>query len=307
MGASTATAGTSTPPARTFATSNFLATYTQAQSAPHFLHQLEGAVHGLILAHAQRHGVPTAEANTFFISLRRNALTAALDTAGGTEELLQPSHLMFVAVRLWTSAATLGGREFCSILNEALRDDTAATISHAATITHALNSFCVTRRASSAQPVRWPPEHVTYRGTAMPRCHRAFFTIDKKYRAPMFVATSLDDNVPVDMFLMRLPPPTAEQTPAFQEPTLWRFHLNGSLSTGQRCKHVNYLDRNDGSFEEPEHEFLYSPYSVFVVRAVEWHASPMVNEYIAQFHTIDVDVLPDNKREPIDLPLAPWC
>ena len=55
------------------------------------------------------------------------------------------------------------------------------------------------------------------------------------------------------------------------------------------------------------HRFLYSPYSVFVVRRVEWHASPMVNEYIAQFHTIDVDVTPDNKREPTNLPLAPWC
>ena len=257
-GIPTTTAGASTTPStKTFATSNFLSTYTQPQSAPHFLHQLEGAVHGLILAHAQRHGVPTAEANTFFITLRRNALTAALDTAGGTEELLQPSHLMFIAVRLWTSAATLGGREFCSILNEALRNDTAATISHVATITHALNAFCVTRRASGAPPVQWPTEHVTYRGTAMPRAHRAFFTAGTKYRAPMFVATSLDDDVPVDMFLMRLPPPTAEQTPPFQEPTLWRFHLDASLSAGQRCKHVNYLDRNDGSFDEPEHEYAH--------------------------------------------------
>ena len=32
------------------------------------------------------------------------------------------SQLMLIAVRLWTSAEQLGGREFCSLLNQALRE-----------------------------------------------------------------------------------------------------------------------------------------------------------------------------------------
>ena len=177
-----------------------------------------------------------------------------------------------------------------------------------------LNNFCVTRRVGLTTVVRWPPEQVTdrgtkmltYRGTAMPRVHRAFFQPGKKYRAPMFVATSFEESTSVHTFLMRLDPPTADQTPPFQEPTLWRFHLDASLSAGQRCKHVNFIDRTDGTVHG-EDEFLYSPYSVFTVTAVSWHEAPLVNEYIARPHTIDVDVAPDNRCEPLDLPLAPWC
>ena len=126
---------------------------------------------------------------------------------------------MFVAVRLWTSAETLGGREFCALLNAALRDDTEPAVGHAATVTHALNTFCVTRRSASAPVVRWPPGHVTYRGTALPRQYQAFFVAGKQYRAPMFVATSFEEDVSVDTFLMRLPPASAEQSPPHQVPT----------------------------------------------------------------------------------------
>ena len=169
-----------------------------------------------------------------------------------------------------------------------------------------LNNFCVTRRSAFASPVRWPPEHVTYRGTAMPRAYRVFFQPGKKYRSPMFVATSFDEGTAVRTFLMRLDPPTADQTPAFQEPTLWRFHLDGALPENRRCVHANFIDRTDGTVHG-EDEFLYSPYSVFTVTAVSWRESPVVNEYIAEPHTIDVAVSPDNMREPLDLPLAPWC
>ena len=154
--------------------------------------------------------------------------------------------------------------------------------------------------------MRWPTEHVTFRGTAMPSIHSTFFQAGKKYRAPMFVATSFDKATAVRTFLMRLDPPTAEQSPPFQEATLWRFHLDGAIPESQRCKHVNYIDRTDGTVHG-EDEFLFSPYSVFTVRATSWHASPLVDEYAAQMHIIDVDVAPDNMHESNDLPLAPWC
>ena len=261
-------------------------------------------MHGLIQAHARRAGIAAADADAFFDTLRSNAMSAAMG-GGAAAELLQPSQLMFVAVRLWTSAETLGGREFCSLLNQAIRDDAAGTIAHAVTIAHALNTFCVTRRAGGA-PVKWPPSHVTYRGTAMPRAHRAFFEAGKRYRAPMFVATSFSEDVPVDVFLSRLPPPTADQAPPFQEPTIWRFHLDSSLPEARRCVHANFIDRTDGTVHG-EDEFLFAPYSVFTVRSVAWHAAPVVNTYVCQPHVIEVDVAPDNRRPPLDLPLAPWC
>ncbi|EOD04915.1 hypothetical protein EMIHUDRAFT_121530 [Emiliania huxleyi CCMP1516] len=291
------------PPARTLATSAFLRIYSAPATKPRMHFQLEGAVYGLITWHARRAGLSASEADTFFNQIRTNALTAAMG-AGSASELLQPKQLMFIAVRLWTSADLLGSREFCSLLNEALRSDDAAAIAHAAAITHALNAFCVTCR-SRGSPVRWPSEHVTYRGTAMPRVYKEFFSVGKVYRAPMFVATSFRETV-AGNFLMRLPPPADDQTPPLQEPTLWRFRLNGNLPESERCMQANFVDRTDGTVSG-EDEFLFSPYSVFTVRAVSWHVEPLVNEYVTQSHVIDVDVASDNKREPLDLPLAPWC
>ena len=293
------------PPARTLATSAFLRSYSAPTTKPRLHFQLETAVHGLITWHARRAGLSASEADAFYAQIRTNALTAAMG-AGSASELLQPKQLMFIAVRLWTSADTLGSREFCSLLNEALRNDDADAIAHAAAITHALNAFCVTRR-SHGSPVRWPPEHVTNRGTAMPRDFKSFFTVGKKYRAPMFVATSFSEKVAVNRFLMGLPPPADGQTPPLQEPTLWRFHLNGNLPESERCMQANFIgERTDGTVRGEE-EFLFSPYSVFTVRAVSWHGEPLVDEYVTQTHVVDVDVASDNKREPLDLPLTPWC
>ena len=288
---------------RTLASSRFLAAYSQPESRPEHLYQLESAVHSLIRAHAQGAGVPSAEADAFFRTLRTNAIVAAMD-GGVADEFLKPEQLMYIAVRLWTSAATLRGRELCSLLNQALREDAESSIAHAATITHAINTFCVVRRGGT--PVTWPADHYLYRGAAMPRCHQGFFTVDKAYRAPMFVATSLREDVSVHTFLMRLPAASASQSPPFQEPILWRFRLDGSLPESRRCVHVNFIDRTDGTVHG-EDEFLFAPYSVFTVRHVEWKSQPTVNAYAVQPHIIEVDVASDNLRHPPNLPLAPWC
>ena len=214
--------------------------------------------------------------------------------------MLQPSQLMDIAVRLWTSAVRLpDGRQFCSILNQAFRDDRLPSVEFATTIVHAI------RTLRSGRLVRWPSSHITYRGTAMPRCYRDFFTVGKKYRAPTFLATSFDEAIAIETFLRQLPPSTANQTPPNQEPTLWRFHLDGSLSERRRCWHVNFIDR--AAVGVPAAEFLYSPYSTFTVRGVQWHPEPIVNGFVSQMHYIDVDVASDNKSHPLDLPLAPWC
>jgi hypothetical protein len=230
----------------------------------------------------------------------------AASLAGGAEEFTDPTQVMYVAVRLWTSAHTLGGRELCSVLNEAIRNDEPDAINHAAIIAHAMNAFCVTRRALGTASVRWPPNNRSYRGGAMPRDLRGFFEPGKRYRANMFVATSFEKDVSVNTFLRRLETPSATQHPPFQEPVLWIFHFDGTLPEKRRCVHVNFIDRTDGTVHG-EDEFLFAPYSCFTVRSVCWEDSPVVDTYTERPHIIEVDVAPDNKNQPSDLPLAPWC
>ena len=50
-------------------------------------YQLEAAVHGLILAHAQRAGIDRSEADGFFQTLRTNALRAAMQVDFPTDDL----------------------------------------------------------------------------------------------------------------------------------------------------------------------------------------------------------------------------
>ena len=122
----------------------------------------------------------------------------------------------------------------------------------------------------------------------------------------MLLATSFSEDVAVDRFLMRLGQPSADQQPPWQEPTLWTFHFRADLPESRRCVHVNFIDRTDGTVHG-EDEFLFAPYSVFTVRSVAWHPAPVVNTYVCEPHVIEVDVAPDNRRQPLDLPLAPWC
>ena len=120
------------------------------------------AVHGLVRAHAISHGIPANEADEFFARVQ-----SAASLQGGVQEFTDPAQVMHVAVRLWTSAYTLRGRELCSVLNEAIRNDEPAVVFHAVVITKAICEFCVKRRRRSAASLRWPPTNCTYRGGAI--------------------------------------------------------------------------------------------------------------------------------------------
>ena len=74
--------------------------------------------------------------------------------AGGVSEFTNSEQLMYVAVRLWTSAEQLGGRELCSILNEAIRTDAEATVAHAAMVTQARRSVHPRGGESASLPTR---------------------------------------------------------------------------------------------------------------------------------------------------------
>ena len=47
--------------------------------------------------------------------------------------------------------------------------------------------------------------------------------------------------------------------------------------------------------------------STFTVRSVNWVTTPRLTDYEQVYHTIEVDVAPDNAKESMTLPLAPWA
>ena len=118
-----------------------------------------------------------------------------------------------VAQRLWTSDERLCGegvpaahsREFCAMLNAALRADDAALLAAALPLIRAINSLCVVRGARPEARLRFPPAHCCFRGGGLPDAHRGFFAAGVAYRVPGFLATSFDRDV--------RPPPPAPPSP----------------------------------------------------------------------------------------------
>ena len=160
-----------------FAGSRFKQRY-DTTATPQYQHQVVGAVHAWTRrgTHAARHGVAAAAVHEFFTRIQQNAASA-----GGLAEFL--NEVQPVAVRMWTSAEQLAGKELCGILNEALRDDEA--VDHTAVISRALNAFCVQRSAGSGPSLqtRWPTSNETVRGGGLPQQHHAFFTVGTRYTA----------------------------------------------------------------------------------------------------------------------------
>ncbi len=120
------------------------------------------------------------------------ALQAALEDVLG--------NVPCVAQRLWTSDQHYCGegvspehrREFCSLLNAALRDDDPALLAAAMPLIRAINSLCVVRGARDEARLRFPPAGCCFRGGGLPEAHLGFFAPGRKYRSPGYLATSFD-------------------------------------------------------------------------------------------------------------------
>ena len=78
---------------------------------------------------------------------------------------------------------------------------------------------------------------------------------------------------------------------------LWVVHVDpaGEHDPSKRCKHAYLI----ASHLRHELEFLFTAYSVFTVRSVEWGEGDAPN-------LVELDAATDNDAEPLDLPLAPW-
>ena len=96
-----------------------------------------------------------------------------------------------------------------------------------------------------------------------------------------------------------------------QQAVLWVVRVDpaGEDDQTQRCKHVNFVTH---SLVGGEAEYLFTAYSIFTVRAVEWGVDGAA-------HRIEIDAATDNRVEeeggdggwatPVGsegLPLVPW-
>ena len=130
-----------------------------------------------------------------------------------------------------------------------------------------------------------------WRGGGVNNDFQDFFVAGKYYRCPGFLATSFEKSVASTFLTMK----KADGIPT----ALWMVLLDarGTHAAEYRCMHASYVLK---SHLDNEKEFLFSPYSVFQVVAMEW--SPKIGEH----HAIVLRAAIDNRKHPEDLPLAPW-
>ena len=283
---------------RTFADSSYKVGYEQlvARPTPLQQHELLASAHDLIADYAQRHHLPAADALSYFQTLQTRALEASAHGLSGAEavsELLTQPQL--VVLRMYSSAETLSdGKEFCSILNEAMREDCAT---HAVPIARALNSYLHTRasRGGGTASTQWPEANRVFRGGALPARHHWFFSVGRRYRIPMFLSTSADRDVAEDMMRERGGP----------DFVLWIIEFDAS----RKCDHVNHVNRNDGTLDaaDPntaaEDEYLFAPYATFVVANAIFQDAPTASNP----HVVVLHAAVNNRNEPNDLMSAPWA
>mmetsp|Transcript_15818 Transcript_15818/g.42711 ORF Transcript_15818/g.42711 Transcript_15818/m.42711 type:complete len:141 (-) Transcript_15818:923-1345(-) len=117
-----------------------------------------------------------------------------------------------MALTLLCCECQVHGREFCSFINQALRDDIEDHLQDLVVCQHwvanleglhfilplqpvvrAINTLCVGR--DQASKGLWPSDGICFRGGALPDKHLSFFTVGKKYRVPGFLATSFKEKV----------------------------------------------------------------------------------------------------------------
>jgi len=267
------------PEMKTFANSYYKKNYDNTPVLMFHFHILK-AIEKLVKQY-QKESRFISEADVDFFMSRLN------NSFHDKEGLALVNDVPKVSAFLWTSGLQIGGKELCSILNHAIRTDSPSLLEHALVFCRGINALCVTRAIPYALDVYWPQEHITYRGGGLPPEHQQFYTVGKKYRAPMFLASSKQKFVALS-FINRVTSPC--------QPILWYFHFDPQFG----CLHVNYLERS--LVKSKEDEFLFSAYSVFTVLAVDWREFPSFEP-----HEVYLGVAPDNLLEPEDLPLAPWC
>jgi hypothetical protein len=262
-----------------FETSHFKRLYDECQP-PEKMHKLLSALDEFLDKALERDD-PSADRGSFFLALQNESIKATVERGDLSE-------VQAIATRLWSSTLrSKHGRELCSYINQAIRDDSPDTLEHLVIVVRAINELCVQGR--SIGHIKWPEANTCFRGAGLPDKQRFFFRPGKKYRVPFFLATSFEKTKVAQAIF-------ANQAQAKGlPPVLYIFHLNAEF----RCVHVNFLGEKSLCNES---EFLFAPYSVFTLRSVEWQSDPTWQSP----HIIQLEVAVDNKAEPENLPLATW-
>jgi hypothetical protein len=182
----------STGASASYETTDCFAAFTRAYNAceaPEFQDQLLGNLRRAIFAAARKYGASEKAAGAFFKEIQQESFNHK-------EELLE--NIAASAGLIWTSARQLrlgSGKsiEFCSLLNRILREGDPELLPAGCSVVRGINLLCVTRREQSK--LRYPSDGMSHRGGALPLVHTPFFTVGKKFRVPMFLATSFSVDV----------------------------------------------------------------------------------------------------------------
>ena len=198
-------------------------------STPAGAMDLGKALGDLLQWHCQEHGLDWAsEGEPFLRSLQRRAMRNNADPIAAMMQ------------RMWTSPETLQGREFCFILNDALRKDSAASIRSAATLARGINTMCV--RVPPQPP--FPPGDVCYRGGGFDTQYCPFFVPQRHFRVPSYFATSFS-KATAQEFLRRS---------TMDAKVLWIVRLDPI----RHCMHVNYVANTNVAGEQEYHLRSYN-------------------------------------------------
>jgi hypothetical protein len=295
------------PEARTFGGSNFKREYDQAGIVPITqAAQIIGEIQKFVFTYCSVYGLNSdlhrVAAQHFSERLQQEA-GAHADGGGG--DLMAP--VRATAELLWTSDSKFAGmgeheKEFCSLLNAAIRDDHATLAPSAATLTRGINAMCVEGRGGAVLP--FPPSGTTLRGGGFNNDFMDFFTEGKVFRQPCFLATSFAAHKAEEF--------RARAEAAGFPSVLWVIRVDpaGEHDLTKRCKHVNFVKH---SLVPGEQEYLFTAYSIFTVRSVTWGVGGAP-------HRIELDAASDNRvaaeggegrwATPIgseSLPNAPWA
>jgi len=201
-----------------------------------------------------------------------------------------------VCARLYTSTKRIlvkgQRREFCFLLNHAIRSDDPKLLHHALPLVECINRHIVGELRETNAPFKLPPtlstmpgcngHRVTYRGGGMTAACQYFFQEGVRYRTDQYTSTSFDEDIAL----------TFASRSKCSEKVMWRYHVP------TMCANVNYLSKTTIQ----EQEFLFVPFSVFSVLSVSWS-----NNVGTTPHYVDIQACADNKTEPAWLPIAPRC
>ena len=289
------------------------------------------AAEALINEYCTVHGISSRERDKF-----RRKLFAGKDV-DPARPLDDEAKIEALAERLWVSPERLNStREFCTIVNEAIRVDCGTPNDHeshnsieaqpvspmlkpAVTIVCMMQLHLTAARRPDLVHADWPKGEeaphgkgrstfpdTTIRGGGLPAGHLPFFeamlTNGGWYRVPHPLASSFS-NDQADKFIRMQNGRDDPTRPGKIMPKVkWIIKLKDpdvSPLDQRRTVNANFLKHNNLG----EEEFLFSAYSAFRVLKIEPSSNPLWSDAPTK---ITILACVDNKEVPEDVPTAPW-